>query len=105
VRVVINENEDGTTGTPHRVTFDSEAGVTNLFLANGVPFAFSDRYEGESYGTYNERWEYPQYDSTTCVVEIGGNATMKVRILRHMSGEIIRAEWMPGEFSEEPERM
>jgi hypothetical protein len=103
VRIVINEFEDGTTGTPHRVTFDSEAGVTNLVLANGVPFALPDRYSGESFGTYNERWEYPIQGSPPCVVEINGNAMMKVRVLRHMSGEIIRAEWMPGVTSEQME--
>jgi hypothetical protein len=28
---------------------------------------------------------------------------MKVKVLRHMSGEMVRAEWMPGETSEQME--
>jgi hypothetical protein len=102
VRVVIDEFEDGTTGTPHQVTFESEAGVTNLIISNGIPFALWDRYEGESTGMYNERWVYPQ-DPNTCTVDISGNATMKVKVLRHMSGEVVSAEWMPGVTSDELE--
>jgi hypothetical protein len=103
VRMVIDDFEDGTTGTPHEVTFESEAGVTNLVISNGIPFAWPDRYEGESTGMYHERWTYVAQDQPTCTVEINGNATMKVRVLRHMSGEIVRAEWMPGAMSEELE--
>ena len=105
VRVVIDEFEDGTTGTPHEVTFESEAGVTNLVISNGIPFAWPDLYQGESTGMYHERWVYPtqHLPTPTCTVEINGNATMKVSVQRHMSGEVVRAEWMPGEISEQLE--
>ncbi len=106
LRVVIDEIVTEEQGSPVRVTFEGEAAVSNIELYAGLPYVYPDRYFGEGYGFFHSRSEWRatgsvnELEDINCIVDISGNGTMKVEILRHMSGPIKRAEWMPGEISE-----
>jgi hypothetical protein len=91
VTVMIDEFEDGSTGTPRAVAFNAIVNVTNLIPIPGAEdtyYQVYDHYEGNATGLFSDTIRYP--DATIpegeCKVDIRGNATVTVKIQRHMSG-------------------
>jgi hypothetical protein len=94
VTVTIRYFEDGSTGTPREVTFVATANVTNIFPipgSGGSLYQVDNYYLGNATSFYSDTTRSP--DATIpageCVVDIRGDATMKVRIQRHMSGTMV----------------
>jgi hypothetical protein len=92
VTVTISYFEDGSTGTPREVTFVATANVTNIFPipgSGGSLYQVDDYYLGNATSFYRDITRY--YDESIgaeCLVDIRGDATMNVKIQRHMSGPI-----------------
>lgn len=99
LRVVIHNFVQAGVEQSRKVTFEARANVTNVIIVPevGLPYAFEDRYLGEGIGNYHEESVLVDEEGrVSCTLTIEGPAVMKVNILRHMSGRVVSAEWMPG---------
>ena len=90
LRVVINNLVTEDEGTPRETRFDATANITNLIpLGTTGSFIQVIDFSGNATSLFHDRWVYKVEGQPDCIVNINGNATMNVKVLRHMSGPMI----------------